>query len=90
MNQVNQTIKKVEKILTSKFDTANYTDLIREIFPAVKIVAPNVFHKEYTNFSSHIEGSYHIGNYSDPEEKKLIIHAVQLKSLLKQAMLMLQ
>jgi len=79
MNQVNQTIKKVEKILTSKFDTANYTDLIREIFPAVKIVAPNVFHKEYTNFSSHIEGSYHIGNYSDPDEKKLIIHAVQLK-----------
>ena len=79
MNQVNQTIKKVETILTNKFDTTNYTDLIREIFPSVKIVAPGIFRKEYTNFSSHIEGSYHIGNYSDPDEKKLIVHAVQLK-----------
>ena len=79
MNQVNQTLKRIETILTSKYDAANYTDLIREIFPSVKIVAPDIFRKEYTNFSSHIEGSYHFGNYSDPDGKKLIIHAVQLK-----------
>ena len=79
MNQVNQTIKKVETILTSKYDAKNFEDLIREIFPSVKIVAPGIFHKEYTNFSSHIEGSYHIGNYIDPDNKKLIIHAVRLK-----------
>ena len=79
MNQVNQTIKRIEAILTSKYDATNFTDLIREIFPSVNIVAPDIFRKEFTNFSSHIEGSYHVGNYSDPDGKKLIIHAVQLK-----------
>lgn len=54
---MNQTIRKIETILTSQYDVSNYTDFIREIFPAVQIVAPDRFHKEYTNFSSHIEGT---------------------------------
>lgn len=77
--QINQTIKKIERILTSKYDTGNYVDFIREVFPTVRIITPDRFRKEYTNFSSHIEGSAHIGNYKDPEGKNLIIHAVQLK-----------
>ena len=76
--QINQTVRKIEKILKSKFSTNDYMDLIREIFPTVKIISPDRFHKEYTNFSSHIEGSIHVGNYTDPDGKKLIIHAVQL------------
>ena len=76
---MNQTIKKIEKILTSKYDVWDFTDFIREIFPSVKIISPDRFHKEYTNFSSHIEGSAHVGNYTDPDGKSMIIHSVQLK-----------
>lgn len=75
---MNTRIKKVEDTLTSEFNSTRYTDLIREIFPSVKIVAPDKFNKEWTNFASHIEGSYHVGNYVDPGGKKLIIHSVQL------------
>lgn len=76
---MNQTIRKIETILTSQYDVSNYTDFIREIFPTVQIVAPDGFHKEFTNFSSHIEGSAHVGNYTDPDGKAIIIFAVQLK-----------
>lgn len=76
---MNQTIKKIEKILTSKYDVWNFTDFIREIFPSVKIIGPDRFHKEFTNFSSHIKGSAHVGNYTDPDGKSMIIHSVQLK-----------
>lgn len=75
---MNPRIKKVEDTLTSEFNSTRYTDLIREIFPSVKIVAPDKFNKEWTNFASHIEGSYYVGNYVDPDGKKLIIHSVQL------------
>ena len=76
---MNVAIQRVEKILTSAYSVQNYTDLIREIFPTVKIIAPDRFRKEYTNFSSHIEGSAHVGTYNDPEGNTVIIHAVQLK-----------
>lgn len=76
---MNPTIKRIENILTSQYNILNYTDFIREIFPTVQIVAPDRFHKEYTNFSSHIEGSSHVGNYTDPDGKTMIIFAVQLK-----------
>lgn len=77
---MNQTIEKIEKILTSEYNSDNYTDFVREIFPTIRIISPDKLHKEYSNFSSHIEGSAHIGNYEDPNGKKLIIHAVQLKN----------
>lgn len=77
---MNQTIQKVERILKSAYNVTDYTDLIREIFPTVKIIAPDRFNKEFTNFSSHIEGSSHVGNYTDPDGKTLIIHSVQLKN----------
>lgn len=76
---MNVAIQRVEKILTSAYSVQNYTDLIREIFPTVKIIAPDRFRKEYTNFSSHIEGSAHVGTYNDPEGNTVIIHSVQLK-----------
>ena len=76
---MNQTILKIEKILTSEYESNGFTDLVREVFPSVRIIAPDHFNKEYTNFSSHIEGSYHVGSYVDPDGKTLIILAVQLK-----------
>lgn len=76
---MNQTIRKIQSILSSAYNTVGFTDFIREIFPSVKIIAPDSFRKEYTNFSSHIEGSAHVGNYTDPDGKNMIIHSVRLK-----------
>ncbi len=75
---MNPTIEKIERILTNKFNVQDFTDFIREIFPGVKLIAPGIFHIEYSNFNSHIEGSSHVGNYTDPDGKKLIIHTVRL------------
>ena len=78
---MNATVKKIETILKSPYDTKNYVDLIQEIFPKVSMVAPDKFRKEFTNFSSHIEGSVHVGNYKTPDKKNIIIMAVQLKNV---------
>lgn len=77
---MNAVVKKIEIILKSPYDTKNYVDLIREIFPKVSMVYPDKFRKEFTNFSSHIEGSIHVGNYKTPDKKNIIIMAVQLKN----------
>ena len=78
---MNAIVKKIEMILKSSYDTKNYVDLIREIFPKVSMVSPDKFRKEFTNFSSHIEGSVHVGNYKTPDKKNIIIMAVQLKNV---------
>ena len=72
-------VKKIETILHSPYDTKNYVDLVCEIFPDVRIVAPEKLNKEFSNFSSHIEGSAHVGTFQTPDKKKIIIMAVQLK-----------
>lgn len=77
---MNAVVKKIETILKSSYDTKNYVDLIREIFPKVSMVSPDKFRKEFTNFSSHIEGSIHVGNYKTPDKKNIIIMAVQLRN----------
>lgn len=71
-------INKIEAILHSAYDTKNYMDFVNEIFPDVRFVAPDRFRKEFSNFSSHIEGSIHIGNYMTPDGKNIVILAVQL------------
>lgn len=75
---MNQTLKKIEQILTSEYNTSDFVDFIREIFPGVRILSPDSFHKEFSNFSSHIEGQAHIGRYTDPDGKVVSIHAVRL------------
>ncbi|EPD55949.1 hypothetical protein HMPREF1215_02270 [Coprococcus sp. HPP0074] len=74
----NVVIEKIEKVLTSEYSIQNYVEFIQEVFGSVKLIAPDRFRKEFTNFSSHIVGSSHVGNYTDPEGKKLIIFSVQL------------
>lgn len=72
-------VNKIESILTSEYSTQNFVELMQEIFDSMKIVAPNNFHEERSNFSSHIVGRIHVGNYTAPEGKKIAIFAVQLK-----------
>ena len=72
-------VKKIENILTSEYSTANYVELMQEIFDTMKLVAPNNFRPEFSNFSNHIKGSIHVGNYVTPDKKKIAIFAVQLK-----------
>lgn len=76
---MNAVVSKIESILHSEYNTVKFVDLVREIFPNVHLVSLDKFNKEYTNFSSHIEGSIHIGNFQTPDNKKIIIMAVQLK-----------
>ena len=72
-------VKKIETILHSPYDIKNYVDLVCEIVPDVRIVAPEKLNKEFSNFSSHIEGSAHVGTFQTPDKKKIIIMSVQLK-----------
>ena len=71
-------IKKIESILKASYDTKNYVDLICELFADVKIVAPDKYREERSNFSSHIEGSIHVGNFRTTDKKNIIIMAVEL------------
>ncbi len=72
-------VNKIENILTSEYSTTNYVELMQEIFDSMKLVAPNSFKQEFSNFSTHIVGKTHIGNYTTPEGKRIAIFAVQLK-----------
>lgn len=74
-------IRRVEEILTSEYSTEKYVELLKEIFDDIQLVAPDKHRKEYSNYSSHIEGYCHIGFYNAPENKKVILYAVRLKSL---------
>lgn len=76
---MNAVVNKIEAILRSEYSTKNFVDLVREIFPNIHFVSPDNFNKEFTNFSSHIEGSIHIGNFITPDTKKIVVMAVQLK-----------
>lgn len=72
-------VNKIESILTSEYSTANYVELMQEIFDTMKLVAPNNFRQEFSNFSTHIVGRAHIGNYTTPDGKRIAIFSVQLK-----------
>lgn len=77
---MNTVINKVENILKSEYTISDFVEFVQEVFSTIEFVAPDKFNKEYSNFSSHIEGSTHVGNYTDPEGNSIIIAAVQLKS----------
>lgn len=78
---MNVTTQRIENILTSQYSNQNYLELMNEIFDNMQVVNPNGFNKEFSNFSSHIVGSTHIGNYISPEGKKVTISAVRLKAM---------
>ena len=72
-------VDKVKKILESQFEIKSYVELVKEVFASVKIISPDNFRKESSNFSSHIKSSSHVGSYEDRDGKRLAIFAVELK-----------
>lgn len=77
---MNEAVKKVENILKSEYSDKNYLAFVLEIFDSLKIVAPDKFNKEFSNFSSHIDGYNHLGDYITPEKKKVAVFSVCLKT----------
>lgn len=71
-------IRRIESVLTSGYSVQNFVEFVQEVFDNVKLIAPDHFRKEFTNFSSHIAGSSHVGEYITPDGKKIIIFSVQL------------
>ena len=62
---MNATTQRIENILTSQYSNQNYLELVNEIFDNMQVVNPNGFNKEFSNFSSHIEGSISCPYFSD-------------------------
>ena len=71
--------KRIEEILTSQYSARNFMDLIRELFSTVRIINPDGFNAEYSNFSSHIIGFTHVGEYRTPDNHSVGVFSVELK-----------
>ncbi len=72
-------INKIQSILESNFSIDNYVALTEEIFSTAQKVSPYNQRSEYSNFSSHIVGYNHVANYVTPDNKKLLVLAVELQ-----------
>ena len=72
-------VDKIEGILTSGYSVQNFLALASEILEGMNVVSPDHVRKEFSNFSSHIASSTHVGNYTDPNNKKILILSVELK-----------
>ena len=68
-------VDKIRHILTN-----TYSGLMTEVLDGIKPIDPYNQKKEYSNFSSHIEGYTHTGTYTSPDKKKIIVMAVELKN----------
>lgn len=55
--------ERFEQALPHPFAMDAFVAFIRELPADVTMVAPEKFNKEYGNFSHHIAGYTHIGNY---------------------------
>ncbi len=73
-------VDKVIRILTDSYSNSNFFDLMAEILEGMQIVAPNNPQREFTNYSSHIENYTHVGTYTGPDNKKIIIMSIELKN----------
>lgn len=65
--------------LQNSYNQKNYVRFLQELLNNVTLVNPNKFNKEYGSLSYIIDGYYHIGNYKDAENKKIVLLSVQLK-----------
>lgn len=77
---MNTTIKNIELILTSEYSTKSYVEFVQNVFSSMRLIAHNNYRKEFSNFSSHIMGSTHIGEYITSDNKKVAIFSVELKN----------
>lgn len=76
---MNAVITKVEGILKASYSTENYLAFLQELFDGMQIKSPDVLFDRTGTFASYIEGHRDVGKYTDPDGKKLILLAVQLK-----------
>lgn len=72
-------LETIKTILTNSFTSASFLELSKELFDNAKLKDKIIYRKEMSNFSSHVERSAHIGDYEDPQGKKVVIYAVELK-----------
>lgn len=77
---MNTTIKNIELILTSEYSTKSYVEFVQNVFSSMRLIAHNNYRKEFSNFSSHIMGYTHIGEYITSDSKKVAIFSVELKN----------
>ena len=77
---MNTTVKKVESILKSEYSAKSFVELMQIVFTSIKLVGYNNFHNENSNFSSHIIGYSHIGDYISADNKKIAIFSVKLRN----------
>ena len=73
-------ISKIQNILENEYSNENFITLVKEIFPEMQLVAPDKFNEEFSNFSSYVCGYTHIGNYTTPDNKKVLVLSIQLKN----------
>lgn len=73
-------VDKIRNILTNTYSAENYFGLMTEVLDGMKAIDPYNQKKEFSNFSSHIEGYTHTGTYTSPDKKKIIVMAVELKN----------
>ena len=72
--------EKIQPILENKFEMRPFVELVMETFSSMTLINPNGFTKEFSNFSSHIEGHTNLGEYHTPDNDKVCIYAVKLKT----------
>ena len=69
--------------LEKPFEISQFTKFTTEFFNNLDIVRPDKFvndSKKWSEFSYHIEGYYHIANFSGEDRAKIAVFAVELKS----------
>lgn len=69
-------------ILTSEFNTEKFLRFSKEFFVNLDIIRPDKLMNDYWNwseFSFHIEGFYHIANFTGNDKAKIAVFAVKLK-----------
>ncbi len=73
-------VRRIENILKSEYTTANYVELVKELFDTITFVAPHKFHSSVNTEDNIFAGYIHIGDYLTPDSKKMSIFSVKLKS----------
>lgn len=72
----------LKETFENKFSMDRYKNFIVQFFNNTKIVRPDYKYQDYWNWSEYsyyINGFIHVADYTDPDNKKIAIFAVELK-----------
>lgn len=67
-----------EKVLKNRYEHEEFVGFVKEFLTKTELVAPNRYEEEKSNFSTFVNGYYHIGNYISDNSDKVIILSVCL------------